>query len=207
MIAAFCFICPHYSFLLHNLLPPFTIEMAVNDDALRRNPFKFPLSDIIPADADQRTALSKNEMESFLGFMKKRGSKYYGEVIILLGTGMRVSELYGLTCSDIDFEHNCIHVRRQLARTSDDPYFVSPPKSKSGIRTIPMSPSVRTAFMTAIKNRKSPEIELNVDGCCGFLFLDKNGNPKVAMHIENHFRTLRKLFLKKYGFEAPIKKR
>lgn len=27
-----------------------------------------------------------------------------------------------------------------------------------------------------------------IDGYAGFIFLDKDGNPEVAMHWENHFR-------------------
>ncbi len=50
-----------------------------------------------------------------------------------------MSELYGLTRADIDFERHCIHVRRQLCRTAEKPYFVTPPKTKSGIRNVPMT--------------------------------------------------------------------
>jgi len=188
--------------VIHNVLRP-AFDMAVKDDALRKNPFSFTLSDVIPNDAKLRTALTDKEIDTFLRFMNEQKSKYYEEVVILLGTGMRVSELYGLTRSDIDFEQNCIHVRRQLSRTAEDPYFLSSPKTKSGVRTIPMTPAVKSAFKTAIANREAPQIELSIDGHCGFIFLDKNGNPKVAMHIENHLRNLRKRYFKKYGITAP----
>ena len=64
---------------------------------------------------------------------------YYDDIVILMGTGLRVSELYGLIRADIDFERHCIHVRRPLCRTAEKPYFVTPPKTKSGIRNVPMT--------------------------------------------------------------------
>lgn len=105
-----------------------------------------------------------------------------------MGTGLRVSELYGLTRADIDFERHCIHVRRQLCRTAEKSYFVTPPKTKSGIRNVPMTDTVCAALRRVVKARASTKVEALVDGCSGFLFLDKSGMPKVAMHLENYMR-------------------
>lgn len=168
-------------------------EMAVDDDILRKNPFKFKLSDVVPRDAYVRTALSREQQEQYLQFfMEYGGGSYYDDVVILLGTGLRVSELYGLTKSDLDFDRRCIHVRRQLSRTANQPYFISSPKTKSGIRTIPMTDSVYMALKRVLKNRASPKVEMLVDGCTGFIFLDKAGKPKVAMHLENFMRGLQR---------------
>jgi integrase len=168
-------------------------EMAVDDDILRKNPFKFKLSDVVPRDAYVRTALSREQQEQYLQFfMEYGGGSYYDDVVILLGTGLRVSELYGLTKSDLDFDRRCIHVRRQLSRTANQPYFISSPKTKSGIRTIPMTDTVYMALKRVLKNRASPKVEMLVDGCTGFIFLDKAGKPKVAMHLENFMRGLQR---------------
>lgn len=159
-------------------------EMAVDDDILRKNPFKFKLSDVVPRDAYVRTALSRKQQEQYLQFfMEYGGGNYYDDVVILLGTGLRVSELCGLTKNDLDFERRCIHVRRQLSRTANQPYFISSPKTKSGIRTIPMTDTVYMALKRALMNRASPRAEMLVDGCTGFIFLDRAGKPKVAMHL------------------------
>ena len=188
--------------VIHNVLRP-AFEMAVDDDLLRKNPFKFTLSELIPDDAYQRTALNHAQRESLLQFLREQNSGYYNDVLILLGTGLRVSELYGLTLSDVDLENRCIHVRKQLSRTAEHPYFVSPPKTKSGIRTIPMTQAVHDAFKSVIRERRNPKIELSVDGYCGFLFLDKNGRPKVAMHLENHMRRIRKKYFNQTGQLMP----
>ena len=113
--------------------------MAVDDNIIRKNPFKFKLSDVVPKDAYVRDALTREQQEKYLQFVQDCGGNYYDDIVILLGTGLRVSELYGLTRAAIDFDRRCIHVRRQLCRTAEKPYFVTPPKTKSGIRNVPMT--------------------------------------------------------------------
>lgn len=111
---------------------------------------------------------------------------YYNDIIILLETGLRVSELYGITFNDIDLQKRRLYVRHQLCRTAEKPFFVCPPKSSSGIRTIPLSDAAYNAFEEVIAKRPQPKIEMMIDGYSGFLFLDTYGRPKVAMHLENY---------------------
>ena len=179
-------------------------EMAVDDDMIRKNQFKFKLSDVVPNDAYVRKALTKAQQERYLQFIRDYGQgNYYDDIVILLGTGLRVSELYGLTRSDIDFERRCIHVQRQLCRTADKPYFVAPPKTQSGFRSIPMTDTVYMAFKRVVEGRGAPSVEMMIDGCTGFLFLDKDGRPKVAMHLENYMRRMQKRYIKLYGKTIP----
>ncbi len=188
--------------VLQSVVRP-AFEMAVDDDIIRKNPFKFKLSDVVPKDAYVRDALTKEQQEKYLQFVQDCGGNYYDDIVILLGTGLRVSELYGLTRADIDFDRRCIHVRRQLCRTAEKPYFVTPPKTKSGIRNVPMTDAVYMALMRVVKARTAPKVELLVDGHSGFLFLDKSGMPKVAMHLENYMRGLQARFEKAYGKPVP----
>lgn len=162
-------------------------EMAVEDDIIRRNPFSFQITDVVPNDSKTRQAISKEVKERFLTFIResRHYSQYYDEIIILLGTGMRVSELYGLTRADLDFEARRIKVERQLTRTRHCEYYVEKPKTASGERYIPMTDEVYRAFQNAVQRRKQPKVELLIDGHTGFLFLDKDGKPKVAMHLEH----------------------
>ena len=47
--------------------------------------------------------------------------KYYDEIVILLGTGLRISELCGLTDADLDFEGRTITVDHQLLKSKETP--------------------------------------------------------------------------------------
>lgn len=189
--------------ILQSVLRP-AFEMAVDDDMIRKNPFKFKLSDVIPNDAYVRSALTKAQQERYLQFIRDHGKdNYYDDIVILLGTGLRVSELYGLTKADINFDRRCIHIHKQLCRTADKPYFVAPPKTSSGNRSIPMTDTVYMAFRRVLENRGHPKVEMMVDGYSGFLFLDKDGKPKVAMHLENYMRGMRRKYVKKHGNTLP----
>lgn len=189
--------------VLQSIVRP-AFEMAVDDDIIRKNPFKFKLSSIIPNDAYLRDALTKEQQEKYLQVIRDYGrDNYYNDIVILLGTGLRVSELYGLTCSDIDFERRCIYVKRQLCRTAAKPYFITSPKTKSGIRQIPMTDSVYLAFRHALHNRMTPKVEMLIDGQSGFVFLDKHGNPKVGMHLQNYMRGMQKKCVKLFGVAFP----
>lgn len=185
--------------ILQSVLRP-AFEMAVDDDMIRKNPFKFKLSDVIPNDAYVRSALTKAQQERYLQFIRDHGKdNYYDDIVILLGTGLRVSELYGLTKADIDFDRRCIHINKQLCRTADKPYFIAPPKTSSGNRSIPMTDTVYMAFRRVLENRGHPKVEVMVGGYSGFLFLDKDGKPKVAMHLENYMRGMQRKYIKKHG--------
>ena len=189
--------------IYHSVLRP-TFEMAVDDDMIRKNPFKFKVADIIPDDAVKRTALTKQQQENYLRFIQENGQdNYYDDIVILMGTGLRVSELYGLTKKDVDFKKRLIFIDHQLCRTAEKPYFVKSPKTSSGVRCIPMSDVVYMALKRVVANRQSPTVELLVDRYSGFLFLDKAGMPKVAMHLENYMRGMQKKMERIYGKSFP----
>lgn len=165
-------------------------DMAVEDDIVRRNPFAFPVVDVVANDTTNRKALTPKEKENLLSYLleDKCRRRYYDEVVILLETGLRISELYGLTISDIDFQNSRIRVERQLVRTRHTgscQYYIETPKTESGKRYVPMSPEAIQAFQNVIQNRKKPKSEIVVDGYSNFIFLDKDGKPKVAGHLEH----------------------
>ena len=97
--------------------------MAVADDIIRKNPFRFKLSDVISADANNRIPLTKAQQTAYLQFLREDGRNYYNDIVILLGTGMRVSELYGLVRSDIDMNARSISIKRQIMPNSRQTIF------------------------------------------------------------------------------------
>lgn len=68
-------------------------QMAVNDDYLRKNPFDFKM-DLIPNNSQKRVAMTEEEQERYLEYVRndEHFSRYYDEIIVLLGTGMRISD-------------------------------------------------------------------------------------------------------------------
>lgn len=167
-------------------------EMAVEDNVLYRNPFSFSVAQVVPNDSEKRVALTDEQVKTYLEYIAsdKCRSRWYDEVVILLETGMRVSELYGLTRKDIDFTNRRIHVYKQLQRDRNCVLYIEEPKTENGVRDIPMSNTAYAAFQRVLQNRKTPTIETIVDGHTSFLFLDIYGKPKVAMHLEHALKRI-----------------
>ena len=70
-------------------------------------------------------------------------------------------------------------------------YYVEKPKTESGERYIPiLDNAVYQAFQRVIQGRRNPQIEYIIDGYTGFLFLDKDGKPKVAGHLEHALKRI-----------------
>ena len=97
-------------------------------------------------------------------------------VVIAIFTGMRASELRGLTWADVDFEGKVIHVRRRADRLNK----IGPPKSAAGQRSIPMTPMVLNT-LREWKLRCPPS-------AMGLVF------PNGAGNVENHTNLYRRVF-------------
>lgn len=176
-------------------------QMACNEDIIRRNPFDFKLVDVVPNDSKKRGAMTEEQQDLWMTFIRedKTYAKYYDEFVVLLGTGMRVSEFCGLTMNDLDFESRRIRVDHQLVRERSGKYYVEKTKTACGVRYIPMTDDVYQSLKNILARRKKVKLETIVDGYSGLILLDKDSKPKVALHIENEMRWA----MKKYGKLHP----
>jgi integrase len=185
-------------------------QMAVDDDLLRKNPFEFQLCTVVVNDSVTREAITRKQERAFLEFVKndKHFCRYYEGIYILFKTGLRISEFVGLQKSDIDFENGLIRVDHQLQRTRDMEYIIEDTKTPDGERFLPMTPEVRECFEIILAKRKKPKIEptvrdMNGKIYHGFLYLDKNYMPMVALHWEKYFQHIVTKYNNIYKEEMP----
>ena len=180
-------------------------QMAVDDDLINKNPFEFQLATVVVNDSVTREAITRKQQREFLRFIKedKHFCKYYYGIYILFHTGLRVSEFVGLTINDIEFDKERIKVDHQLQRTRNMKYEILTPKTEKGERYVPMQKDVADCFRRIIQNRKHPKIEPMIDGYSGFLFLDKNDMPMVALHWEKYFQHIREKYNSIYKVQMP----
>ena len=61
-----------------------------------------------------------------------------------------------------------------------DSYYIETPKTKSGIRQVPLSRETIQAFQRVMKKRPKAE-PFAIDGRGNFLFVNQKGKPKVAI--------------------------
>ena len=174
---------------IHNLLHP-VLEMAVDDDIIRKNPAKSALGDY-GREPEEKKALTLGQQRQLMEFVKSDNMyKCYRPMLtIMLGTGVRCGELVGLTWDDVDMEKKEIYIRRTLVYKDYGDglrLHVSTPKTKSGIRTIPMTDSVYNAFaeqreLNTMLGKDRNEFE--VDSCRDFVFITRNNRPLLMCSV------------------------
>ena len=175
--------------------------MAVDDEIISSNPFDFKFSDVIrkPTTTQTRDALTDEQQANFLSFVANARDycKYYDAFVVLLGTGLRISEFCGLTKHDINLAENYIDVNHQLLKRKvklEDPsisaYYIAPPKSKSGNRKIPMTSSVQQSIRNILSNRRKIIPEIVVDGYTDFISITKSNNPVSGPFYEGIIRRI-----------------
>jgi len=169
--------------VLHQVL-----DVAVEDNYLRANLSDNLLKELKQShnmDSERRRALTVPEQELFMNFLRKENTPYYHwypVFSVMINTGMRVGEITGLRWEDIDLETGMIEVNHTLVyynHAEDGCYFsVHTPKTKAGIRTIPMLQEVKDAFLMekAYRNYNDLECKVSVDGYTDFIFVNRFGN-------------------------------
>lgn len=167
-------------------------RMAVDDELISRNPFDFPISDIMMNNAVKRDALTNDEQKRFLKFVKEDShfSKFYECFYILIHTGMRISEFCGLTYKDVDFKRMTITISRQLQYHGANNYWIEKCKTNSGLRTIPIPKNdieLMRCFKTLCSQARMRKNQPEVDGIKGFLYLSEAGKPLVAFQWAKKF--------------------
>lgn len=163
-------------------------HLAVQDDLIRKNPFDFRLGDVIENDTRAKQPLTAEQIDALLAFMRtdRVYSRYYDDVIILLGTGLRISELCGLTTSDIDLSARTISIDHQILYERGGRY-VAKPKTESGIRVVYMNDVVYRSVLRVME-RPLREKSQSIDGYTRFLFTNSRGLPRSSQSYAAMFR-------------------
>ena len=82
-------------------------------------------------------------------------------------------------------------------------YIVESTKTNAGTRKIPMTDEVFKCFQAILEDRGTPKLEKMVGGRTGFLYLDDNGMPLVAMHWEHRFNHMVNRYNEIYREQMP----
>lgn len=165
---------------VHSLLHP-VFQMAVRDEIIRINPTDRVMADLkrrVGRHTGVRKALTVEQQRAFLNYLEETNSRWRNLFTVMFGTGVRVGELVGLRWDDIDLDAGTIEINHSITyypRRQDTykcEYQVSLPKTQAGIRTIPMLPEVKEAFIREkeLQNILGIECESEIDGMSGFIF-------------------------------------
>lgn len=182
------------------------IDIAVEDDCILSNPSRFNLKTVLQVKTPKRQALSKEQQQKWLEFIKNDSKCKHGYdiMVVLLGTGMRVSELCGLTWNDLDFEKRLISINHQLCKAPGGDFYIETPKSETGERIIPMTDDVYDSLQRMVAQGKACKVKTIVDGYYGFVAISQRGTPHNHQNIDCSFQTARRRFHEKYpDYEMP----
>lgn len=130
---------------IHTILHPL-LEQALYDNIIRLNPAHKALKSTYGVSAEERIALSRKQQKALIDFVRasKVYRKYYPLILLAVGTGLRPSEIIGLTWSDIDLKSNIIHIDHEVVYKKFEEgkgyaFHVMPPKTEKGYREVPIS--------------------------------------------------------------------
>ena len=177
--------------LIHNMIYP-SLEMAVGDDIIPKNPAKNALLSSYGTKIKDKDALTPLQQQRLLTFVETSNiyKIYMPMLTILLETGLRCGELIGLTWNDVSLKDGIISINHQLIYMNFGDgckFHITAPKTDSGIRDIPMTDRVKKAFLEQKKinlllGRHNTE---EIDGVNDFVFITKTNRPYMPVGI-NH---------------------
>lgn len=175
----------------HIMLYP-ALEMAVDDDIIRKNPARNALAGNYGEPARSKEVLTLEQQKKLMKFICSSNvyNVYAPMFTIMWETGLRCGELIGLTWSDVDMLRGELSINHQLIykNLGDGCRFhASTPKTDAGVRRIPLSQTVHDAFKAQKKlnfmlGKYSQE---EVDGYSNFVFLAKTGRPLMPSAVNN----------------------
>jgi integrase len=97
-----------------------------------------------------RQLWTAEQLRQFIVAASKSTSPYAWALVILVGTGLRLSELLGLTWEDVDLVQGSLRVNKALVWAGKKPVW-GPPKSKAGNRAVPLPP-IAHQLVTRLQN-------------------------------------------------------
>jgi len=157
------------------------IQEAIRDELLYDNPVR---KTICPRQEEKSIRfLDAKQVKKLADHIE--GTPMDALILTAIYTGMRLSELLGLTWDNVDFSRQTIAINQQLQR-HDKRFYLAPLKTRGGKRTIPMGSKVAEK-LKAIKGgqmlteRESPAIP-------NLVFIPESGMPwhrKTVLELTN----------------------
>ncbi len=175
----------------HSILSP-CLQMAVDDDMIRKNPCNNCIERFTADDSRERNALTIGQQDELEWYVKnhKVYSMHYPMIVFMIETAVRCGEMIGLTWQDVDLKNRTICIDHQLAykkKNGSYQLYASEPKTKSGVRSIPLTNRAIKALYQQKEQQFSRGWRTNVkiDGYTDFVFSTKNKRPVMPSAVNN----------------------
>ena len=117
----------------HKMILSAIFHAAIDNDLCFKNPVKN--IKITSKPKQERHVYTAEQAKIAEQYAMKHG-RY--DIVLLMHTGLRRSELLGLQWGDLDFEKKLLHIQRAVTQTKGG-ILIDKPKTKTSIRAIPIS--------------------------------------------------------------------
>lgn len=167
-----------------------TFDFAFNNRIILTNPMHGITFDRQYVKKESLTILQCKELLRRISTSSKSW-RIYPLVQILLITGLRISELAGLTWDKIDFDNKCFYIDEQLKRNpnkkspDDDSVVWDSPKTLESIRTLYMNDTVEQMFKLQKQiDEMLPECKKPINERKNFVFRTQRGTNLSVRSLE-----------------------
>ena len=131
-----------------------------------------------------------HQQETLFAFLDsdKCSARHRDAVVVLLETGLRISEFCGLTVDNIDFSTNTLQVKRQMIyRKIGGVYrsYIQTPKTIAGYQSIPLNPLAVQSLHSLIARA---DLSVRGDSVTGFI-MARNSSACTANSVERWIQT------------------
>ena len=177
---------PNSMEIIHTILHPI-FAVAVRDGYIRTNPTDGVMAEIKKShnwEKPKRHALTAEQQSIFVDYVREHKTyrRWLPLITMMLGTGCRVGELVGLRWDDCDLVNGIIEINHNLIYRPDETtgkciHQITTPKTKSGIREIPMFEDVKRVLCEErVKQMRDGFNHTVIDGYSGFIFSNRYGD-------------------------------
>ena len=185
-----------------------SLEMAVEDDLLRKNCSRKCIEPYL--ETESKKALTKEETDNFLTTAEEQafGRMYLLAFKLMFLTGMRVGEVLGLTWSDSHLKERYINVDHQFVlgdANSRTEYHIDIPKTKSGIRRVPMSDDLYQLFVELKRDTyfRAYKFGVTLDGYSGFIIHTNSGLPVLTSRLNEYAKKVVAIYNENHEDQLP----
>lgn len=147
-------------------------DSAVENEIILKNPVTKNVKCISGKKTKQIQALTIEEQRLFLEIV--RDSSIYNQCAFILQTGLRTGEMVGLKWSDVDLKNRILHVKRTM-EYRDKEWRVGEPKTKNGIRDIPLTREA--VSILKMQKKKMEKLKVVPFEFREMVFLCRDGTP------------------------------
>lgn len=128
------------------------MDYAIDDEIIKKNPCKKKDIEIPSNKKTVRQALSIDKYRDIINHLDILTDNDRRYIALIMFTAMRRGEVLGLRWEDVDILNNLIHIRRNVTHPQQNTPVITTPKTKAGIRDIPID---KTLLDILIPNKKT----------------------------------------------------